>query len=254
MIASMKLGLNTVPSDRHWHSVLLVLLAALSQVACQHVPPTIAHTHIGHAITGFDGTPGDKGLLVVAEEQSAAALELMKQAMAAGNSETRLKQLVGESVSLTTDPNFGVKEAVSQVDNHILFAAKSEDASDNLQRSIGPFSEGADAILTRCDLIALLGNDVAQSRDGAELKALTEQIYELTYSNTKGANGNGVRGSKPSQYGTTQLRAEIDAILARERPPYTPVDQWYLFHLVKLPDCNNCWGWQKWANSSNRGY
>ena len=38
-----------------------------------------------------------------------------------------------------------------------------------------------------------------------------------------------------------KLREMLDAIIRNEVPPYTPVDRWYLFHLVRLPDCDNCW-------------
>jgi hypothetical protein len=50
-----------------------------------------------------------------------------------------------------------------------------------------------------------------------------------------------------------QLRKELDAMIARENPPYVTVDQWYLFNLVRLP--NGRWVFDKFGRGGNiEGY
>ncbi len=49
------------------------------------------------------------------------------------------------------------------------------------------------------------------------------------------ACGDGVIGSSPGEYGLKQLRADLWTMIDREDPPYTTVDSWYLFNLVRLP-------------------
>ncbi|MCP5368861.1 MAG: hypothetical protein H6907_18305 [Hyphomicrobiales bacterium] len=54
----------------------LVLAAGLAVSGCvREVYPSIAHTHIGHALTGWHTTPDKKGLFIVAEAEAAVALE-----------------------------------------------------------------------------------------------------------------------------------------------------------------------------------
>jgi len=46
-----------------------------------------------------------------------------------------------------------------------------------------------------------------------------------------------------------QLRKELEGIIAREKPPYVTVDQWYLFNLVRLP--NGKWVFDKFGRGGN---
>jgi hypothetical protein len=63
------------------------------------------------------------------------------------------------------------------------------------------------------------------------------------------SNGDGVVGSVPSEYGLLQLRKELEAMTARENPPYVTVPQWYLFNLVRLP--NGRWVFDKLGRGGN---
>ena len=65
-------------------------ICILAMTACAHKPPTIAHTHIGHAVTAFDGTPEEKGLFTVAEER---ALEALAHAAAASRENNDLDEI-----------------------------------------------------------------------------------------------------------------------------------------------------------------
>ncbi len=53
----------------------------------------------------------------------------------------------------------------------------------------------------------------------------------------------------PSEFGLLQLRKELEAVIAREKPPYVTVDQWYLFNLVRLP--NGKWVFDKFGRGGN---
>jgi hypothetical protein len=51
--------------------VLVVLVVS----GCAHKAPTIAHLHVGHALTGWFNTPEKAGFFVVAENQAEKALD-----------------------------------------------------------------------------------------------------------------------------------------------------------------------------------
>jgi hypothetical protein len=233
----------------NWSSIGLVT-GFLAVAGCSHVPPTIAHTHIGHSITGFDGTPEEKGLFVIAESRGNEALEFATQAARENTSLAQKQTAVRQLLVATISEEYGLRLALSQADGHISFASKSEDASANVRRAGPEFSAQAQVVLQRCDLMALLANDVLGSSTLNEADLLTTQIYDLARANVHGDDAK--QGT--SSVGLTQLRTYLDAMVGRENPSYVPVDRWYLFHLVRLPDCDNCWAWHKWANSSNRGY
>jgi hypothetical protein len=139
--------------------------------------------------------------------------------------------------------------------NHISFAATSPDASLNLQQAAPVFAKDIAHVVERCELIALLGRDVAASASVDEAAVLAAEIQKLTDANLSGvdADGDGKAGGTPAEFGVVQLRAVLDAMVARENPPYRTVDQWYLFNLVKLP--NGRWVFDKLGRGGNiEGY
>ena len=99
------------------------------------------------------------------------------------------------------------------------------------------FSDNATFVLNRCDLIAALGDEILNSSSTEEANLLSQELVKLTRANRDGsdANGDGIAGSTPEEYGLKQLRAELQSMIDREDPPYTTVDSWYLFNLVRLP-------------------
>lgn len=215
---------------------------------CANKPPTIAHTHIGHAMSGWHDTPGQKGLFIVAEESAQAALKASDDAIEKGKDLTAIKGDV-ETVVKVTDPEryaamkgkqeagYGVRNALSGALDHIVFAADSADASSNVKTSVESFSVRVQAVLDRSDLISALGGEVLASGSEEEATLLANELRKLTYANIYGSemNGDGVLGSVPEEYGLIQLRNEIQAMIDREDPVYTTVDKWYLFNLIRLP-------------------
>jgi len=135
--------------------------------------------------------------------------------------------------------------------NHISFAATSGDASDNVIRFAPAFKNDVAAVIGRCDYIDLLGKDISASVSLQEAAAVAREILRTAQANVDGDDsaGAGVKGSIPADYGVAQLRAQLEAMVARENPPYRTVDDWYLFNLVRLP--NGRWVFDKLARGGN---
>jgi len=227
----------------------VVLLAMAG--GCVTRPPTIAHVHIGHALTGVRVTPGEEGYLVTAERRARETLDLAKKARASGDL-GEIKTDTAAAVHATVaEDDFGVKHALMMAAHHITFAATSEDASLNVQRAAPVFAGDIARVLERCELIGLLGRDVVASASVHDAQISVEEIAKLADANLSGeeANGDGVVGSVPQEYGLKQLRKELEDMVARESPRYVTVDQWYLFNLVRLP--NGRWVFDKLGRGGN---
>ena len=230
---------------------LVTLLYVLSVAGCMSRPPTIAHVHIGHAITGVHVTPNQEGYLVTAERRGHEAVEFVKLA-GASNDLAEIKKNVAAAVHATdSEDDFGVKQAIVMAANHITFAATSDDATVNVQKAAPIFASDITRLVERCELIVLLGKDVASSTSAKDAAESVTEMGKLTTANMEGddSNGDGVVGSTPQEYGLVQLRKELEAMIARESPPYQTVPQWYLFNLVRLP--NGRWVFDKLGRGGN---
>ena len=219
-----------------WRStVVLFLLAATS--GCVTRPPTIAHVHLGHALTGVHVTPNRDGYLLLADMRAKEAYAAAQQAAAGKTLDDMKTGVAGVLAANSSDENFGLKQSVVLAANHVSFAATSDDASSNIQKSAPVFAHDIARVVERCELIALLGKDVASGKSQQEAAVVMEEIVKLTQANLQGEDSDhdGTIGSTPAEYGMRQLRTEFDVIIAREDPPYRTVDQWYLFNLVRLP-------------------
>jgi hypothetical protein len=225
-----------------WASI--VALAGFIAGGCAHQAPTIAHVHIGHAMTGWRTTPGKQGFFIVAEKQAQLAYESAQNATKEQNDLKAMKSAI-DLVLEATNPEqnteqqkskYGVKQAINGAVDHIAFAADSDDASENVKTSTDAFANNAVAVLERCDLITALGEDIRASSSPEEVTVLAEEIMNLAKANVDGedTDQDGIAGSNPGEYGLAQLRKELDAMIAREDPPYATVDSWYLFNLVRL--------------------
>jgi hypothetical protein len=230
---------------------LVVVVLLLGAGGCVSRAPTIAHVHIGHAITGVHVTPNQEGYLVTAERRGGEAVEFSRVA-ASSTDLAAIKQNVAAAVKATDSENdFGVKQAIVMAANHITFAATSDDATVNVQQAAPIFASHITRVVERCELIVLLGKDVEASTSAKEAAVSVVELTKLTQANVSGddANGDGVVGSIPSEYGLVQLRKELEAMIARENPRYVTVPQWYLFNLVRLP--NGRWVFDKLGRGGN---
>jgi len=225
--------------------VPILALTGMIVGGCANQAPTIAHVHVGHALTGWRDTPGKEGLFVLAEDKAQQALDSAESASKATNDINKIKSDINLSVEATNPSQntidgkkrYGLKQSVEGAVDHITFAADSDDASDNIKSSAKAFANNSTTVLERCDLITALGEDIKNTSSVDEAVVLTAEVLNLARANVHGedSDGDGILGSNPSEYGLTQLRKQLDAMVAREDPPYTTVDSWYLFNLVRLP-------------------
>ncbi|MCP3870966.1 MAG: hypothetical protein GY703_23290 [Gammaproteobacteria bacterium] len=244
-------------------SILLILLVLVS-TGCTMKSPSIAHTHVGHALTAWQNTPDQKGLLVVAEDQAREAAEAADQLSSQGTDlagiKTELDKIMNandpqntDSAAIKAEPPYGVKQAVVGAVDHITFAANSADATPNLKQFVPGFSENSTAILERCDLITVLGEDIRASQSAEEAEILAQEVISLAKSNLMGndEDNDGVIGNTPEEYGVLQLRADLETMLEREDPPYSTVSRWYVLNLIQLPTGE--WAFKSRSEEGNGG-
>jgi hypothetical protein len=211
--------------------------------------------HIGHAITGVHVTPNKEGYIVSAERRAKQALDYATTAASSHDLDEIKRNIALAEHATDSKDDFGVRESIVMAVNHVTFAATSDDATLNVQKSAPQFASDSTRVIERCDLIVLLSKDVQNSKTVEEAAVSVTEIAKLAQANVSGddSNGDGVVGSAPSEYGLLQLRKELESIVAHERPPYVTVDQWYLFNLVRLP--NGKWVFDKFGRGGNiEGY
>jgi hemoglobin len=221
---------------------------------CAEAPPTIAHTHIGHAVTGVHVTPNNEGYMALAERRAQTAITAAERATTADAATARTS--VSQAVrACDSEEEFGLKQSVILAANHVSFAATSLDASLNLQERAPEFAKNIARVVERCELIKLLGDDVRTATTTQEMSVLTGEILALARANLGGddSDGNGAAGSAPREFGVRQLRAEVEALVSGENPPYMPVDEWHLYNLVRLP--GGRWVYDQFGRGGNiNGY
>jgi hypothetical protein len=217
---------------------MMVLLGAASLFGCASKPPTIAHTHIGHAITGWHDTPGQNGLLVTAEREADATLRFARAANLDSPTLSDMKDNIRSGMH-TIDPShgggsgglgYGVRKATSSAIDHLLFARDSDDVSANIRNSVEPIAQKAEEIVQRCDLMLVVGDEVLDSSNIDEAGLFAREFVDLAELNAFGA-----AGDKPEDYGLKQFRADIEQMIGRESPPYTTIGSRYLLGLIRLP-------------------
>ena len=234
---------------------LALTVAVIAACGCISRPPSIAHVHIGHAITGVHVTPDHEGYLSTAEGRAHEALELASKAEQSENLTEIKSDIDAAAKASNSDEEFSVKHALVLAANHVSFAGTSDDASLNIQRSAPLFAAHTTKVVERCELIGLLAKDVQASTSLQEAKVSASQIRRLADANLNGDSPgtNAAGDASPGGTGLVQLRQELDAMTAREKPPYMTVDHWYLFNLVRLP--SGRWVFDKLSRGGNiEGY
>jgi hypothetical protein len=234
---------------RLWRPLLFVAVTAMA--GCVSRPPSIAHVHIGHAVTGVHVTPEHRGYIDVAEERAAQALAAAQAAVAAPQLPELQRQIVAVLAATDSPQDFGLRQSLVMAANHVSFAATSEDASANVIHTAPVFASDVAVVVGRCDYIGLLAKDVAAASTLKEASLLSAEILKLARANVEGEDSDhdGTVGTRPEELGVRQLHEELRAMIAREKPAYRTVDQWYLFNLVRLP--NGRWVFDKLGRGGN---
>src|SRR4051812_20049700 len=138
--------------------------------------PTVAHVHIGHAITGVHVTPNKEGYLVSAERRARETIDYSSQAVNSHDLAAIKRNIAMAAQATDSVDNFGVKESIVMAVNHVTFAATSDDATLNLQKSAPKFAADSTRVVERCDLIALLSKDVQTSTSLTEAAVSVNEI------------------------------------------------------------------------------
>jgi hypothetical protein len=234
---------------------IFVSAAVLFCAACAHQAPTIAHIHVGHAITGAYDTPGKVGYLTLASQEAEQALAHAEAAANPTSSLDRMKLETAATNAITnTEGTYPLTGAVREAADHIEFAAMSDDASANIRAGYEQFKATVEGVLYRGGLIDRYALDVAGASTEGDARPLVTEIQKLAYANVHGEDldGDGRIGTTAREYGLSQISAELDALVARENPPYETVDRWYLFNLIRLPSGE--WIFRRSGSSASRGY
>jgi len=240
----------------------VVAMVAVTLASCAAVvnkdAPTIAHVHIGHAITAWDDAPRNQGLLVVAELAAVTAdtnSQLMVKAIKSGDT-VKAKRFLKE-VALALDPQaydpdqaetgYGLRRGTAEAMTHLKLSAAVYDATPNVQRTVTQTTVHAQDILDRSDELAVYIDAGLETEDSAELEIIAEEINLLVSSIAGGPQ-------YPDSYGLYNLRQDIQNMIDREDPPYETVDSYYLFNLVRLPDGQWGFGSRRSRGAAGAGY
>ena len=226
-------------------AILLTLAVTLLSGCYTVVRPTIAHVHLGHTTAGWVDTPDRMGLLVVAEREAATAAENAVKAFQSGRDPAELKRHVGyvlHALDPSLEPQgpglgYGLIRAVDGANDHLRFGGDSSDASKNLKDSV----LGLESTASRIRQGAKVGVAICQEIRGAnkqdDLVSLAEELKSQTATLVRE---------------TGAWRTQIDAMIAREDPPFSRIERRYLFGLIRLP--NGLWQWHPDVDkASNQG-
>jgi len=212
---------------------------------CVSTPPAISHAHIGHALTAWHDTPGNKGLMQVSESEAMNAWKELQLAKQAVNTPNVLKQHVEnivhslnpELIESGTGFGYGVIPAIQGVIQHVKFSAGSKDASENVIHSSGILDDYANETVDKF-LLAL-----AQARLAARVTSSQRVEYLAELENTLlqaivgvDIDRDGVIGNQAAESGLKQVRKLLTDMAANEVDPrYDPIEKHYLLGLVRLP-------------------
>ncbi|NND89924.1 MAG: hypothetical protein HKN42_03610 [Granulosicoccus sp.] len=211
----------------------LLVLVSCSAVYRKEAP-TLSHVHIGHAITGWEQAPRKQGLLTAAELygiQAYANGELLLDAANKGDIESITVYL--SSIAEIVDPQlvdpdaeeeFGLRRLLAEAMVHLKIASEIYDASPNVQRTMANLNVKGEKIVNNVDELGVFIESALASDDSNELKIYAEEIARMTGS----ISG---QSKDTASYGIHQFRQDIDAMIAREDPPYETIDKIYLFSI-----------------------
>lgn len=242
--------------------VTLMATLGLGTAGCvTEIPPTIAHTHIGHAVTAWHDTPEQDGLLITAAREAVIGYDHAGFALEATATPDQLREHVRHVMhayapELTTPGpglGYGVCKALNGALNHLEFTAESEDVTANVRNAVNEIIANSQALREKCALVPELAAEIRAMKSPVDALVLTEELRRFTGEIMSGIdlNGNGVAGDDAAEYGIATIRRDIDMMTAREQPPYSPVATRWLFNLIRLDD--GTWTFKRPSRDDGRG-
>lgn len=209
--------------------------------------PTIAHVHVGHAITGWSETPGGHGLCDVALSEATTASEHAAFAAEGARDPAAVRLHLGH-VLHAIDPTreasgpgsgYGALKALDGCIDHLGYAAAVPDASDNLRAGLPPLLDALQPLRAQVRAVAVLSADARRSSDAALAVAYAQDVR--------------LRCDR-LLVTLVQGRQRLDALLAAEVPAYRPVARRHLFGIIRLPSGDWVWGRSAEQAGSGHGY
>lgn len=223
----------------------VVVAFGSSLFGCAHQQPLISHAHVGHGLTYWQDTPGNKGLFTVAREEIDIARRETDAALGAHSGTEKATHINNAAHALNPDVQptgsglgYGAIRALESAVEHLEYAATSQDASTNVVSSVAPLSQLGDGVLERLRL-ASAGARTAGLNDPIELDRIAVELRAKLAAAADGvdANHNGLIDATADEAGLEQVHAQLQAMLARESDPkYAPLPRKYLLGIVRLPD------------------
>lgn len=242
-------------------TTILLIVISISFYGCSGIKnftfqedlPTIAHVHIGHTVTGWMHTPDKQGLFSTAETEGQIALEEAKKAIERpedlGNIKTHIKgalhALDPDIIENGPGLGFGLLKGLMESIGHFTYAAKSDDASVNVQQFAVQFEREALPLSDHGDLVVALGNEILALTSAEDAYVLASEVHCYIEAIVNGPDeGNECQSvANAGDVGLKQLRSQIDDMIAREVPEYKTVATRYLFGVIKLPSGQWAFSW-----------
>lgn len=226
-------------------TIICGLLCCAWLGGCTRALPLISHAHVGHSLTSWRDTPGQQGLFVVAEKEVDIALDEARLANRTSAGNDRVLTHVANVIH-AFDPDqgsgngsgtgYGAIRALEGATEHMVYAAQTDDASENLIKMTERFSEGAAAVRERMKLATHIAF-LIQDSEPADRPGLSARLFDTLdhIRNGKDANADGRIDANAAEVGLVQLREGISEALKAEEPAYHPIGRHYLLGLVRLP-------------------
>ena len=186
----------------------------------------MSHAHMGHVTKAWGDTPGGKGLLptaiseakIAAQHAGFAAKKLGDLGWMQMHTRHVLNAIDPSVVAKGPGMGYGVIKAAGGSAKHIGFAAKSDDASDNVRTHAVHVSTSAENTVARAKQIIALGNKVLAASSADEAAPMVRQIAGLSTQLISGvdANGDGQISWKRGEGGLAAARKHMGIMASGE--------------------------------------
>jgi hypothetical protein len=190
------------------------------QQAAQQANP--AHTHIGHVLDAFTGTPNGQGLLPTAVAE--AKIVAQHAALAAGDLANleAMKRHAGHILH-AVDPaesasgpglGYGLKKAAANAATHVGLAARSEGASQNMTAHSAHVTASLQNTVQRTDQILALAKRIQAAGSAAEAATLVTTLNAIAAQLVAGVdlNGDGRIGWHEGEGGLQQAEQHMNLL------------------------------------------
>ncbi|WP_374436604.1 hypothetical protein [Inhella sp.] len=204
-------------------------------------PPSFAHIHIGHVLSGWSDTPQRQGLLRIALQDARVAAEHAEYAVQGARDLNSVRLHLGHVVQ-ALDPalepqgpgsGYGLVRALGGLSEHLGYAGSVSDASAALKAGLPPLIDGLQPLRREALLLTALTREGRRVADPGQALAYAQEAQQRC---------------QALETQLAQLGQRLQALLAAENPPYSPVAERYLFGLIRLPSGE--WGFAERRRSA----